>query len=84
MLAYGIYKELGNSIEDEPHLLSAYQKTIGRIDKIIKSEQQAYQKKQMPFNLSAFFKKPRCRLEYNKEAGILENDNLIEQLKNLP
>ncbi len=37
--------------------------------------------KDKTFSFNGYFKKPKCRYDFNNAKGIIEEDNLIEELK---
>jgi translation elongation factor EF-1beta len=79
LIAYGIYKELESNllnIEDKQKLVDAYKKVISRIDLIIKENIEEHKKVDKTFSYSSYFKKPKCRIDYNKISSIVESDEI--------
>jgi hypothetical protein len=61
-------------------LQEAYEYAFQVVEKIIEASTLEYESKQREFSYNNYFKKPRCRVDYNQVVGILENDNLIADL----
>jgi AIPR protein len=83
LLAYGIYKYLENdlrSINSSDKLAAAYQFAIDIVDQIIGAQIELYQQQDKSFSYSGYFRKARCRFEYNLRAGIVDDDSIIEKL----
>ncbi|MBF0557725.1 MAG: hypothetical protein HQL08_02980 [Nitrospirae bacterium] len=83
LLAYGIYKKLEDTIVDlnDEKLRNAYSYAFKIIEKIVNAELVEHNKQGKAFSYNGYFKKPKCRFEYNKEAGLIENDNILATLK---
>ncbi|NJL88927.1 MAG: AIPR family protein [Coleofasciculaceae cyanobacterium SM2_1_6] len=84
LIAYGIYKYLENNLRDvnDPNKLEeAYQFALHIVDKIIKAQIVSYEQQEKSFSYSGYFRKPKCRFEYNLEAKIVDDDSIIEKLK---
>lgn len=83
LLAYGIYKRLEtdlSQINDMDKLKVAYQTAFNTIDQIVQSEIETRQKGNQAFSFNSYFKGSKCRVDYNRMVGILENDQLITDL----
>jgi len=84
LLAYGIYKHLENDLRDinDPNKLEdAYQFALHTVDKIIRAQIVLYKQQEKSFSYSGYFRKPKCRFEYNLEAEIVDDDSIIEKLE---
>jgi hypothetical protein len=84
LLSYGIYKYLENdlvSINDSDKLEAAYQFAYSIVEQIIKEQIELYRQQEKSLSYSGYFRKPKCRFEYNLKAGILDEDSIIEKLK---
>ena len=83
LIAYGIYKYLENdlkSIDNIDKLEEAYQFTLNIIDQIIKEQIELYSQQGKSFSYSGYFRKAKCRFEYNIKAVIIDDDSIIEKL----
>lgn len=83
LLAYGIYKYLENdltSINNVDKLEEAYQFTVDIVDQIIKEQIDLYTQQEKSFSYSGYFRKAKCRFEYNIKATIIDDDSIIEKL----
>jgi hypothetical protein len=83
LLAYGIYKYLEGdlmSIDSSDKLAEAYQFAIDIVDQIIGAQIELYQRQDKSFSYSGYFRKARCRFEYNLRAGIVDDDSIVEKL----
>ncbi|MEA5621189.1 AIPR family protein [Cronbergia sp. UHCC 0137] len=83
LLAYGVYKFLENdlaSINNSDKLEGAYQFAVEVVDKIIKKQIDLYKQQEKSFSYSGYFRKARCRVEYNQEVDIVDDDSIIEKL----
>lgn len=83
MMCYGIYKYIGKTLklyDDIDILLEAYNDT----SKIIELEVQKNKKELLSigktFSFNGYFKKPKCRYDFNNAKGIIEDDDLHEKL----
>lgn len=83
LLAYGIYKRLENNLSDlsNDHLEDAYSYAFGIIEGMVNEELEEHNRQGKAFSYNGYFKKPRCRIEYNHRAGIIEDDNILATLK---
>jgi AIPR protein len=83
LLAYGTYKHLEHDltdINDPDKLLIAYQFALHTIDQIIGEQIDLYQQQEKSFSYSGYFRKAKCRFEYNRQASIVDDDSIIEKL----
>lgn len=82
-LAYGIYKRLENdlvSINNLNKLEEAYQFALNIVDQIIKEQIELHAKKEKSFSYSGYFRKAKCRFDYNLKAVIIDDDSIIDKL----
>jgi len=82
LLCYSIYKEINSpySAYTEDVFKKAYNKALGDIEFILKTEKGKYDKAGKNFSYNSYFKKPQCRIDYNNMNGILENESIIDYL----
>ena len=83
LIAYGIYKYSENnlaSINNSDNLEQAYQFALNIIDQIIGEQMELYKQQEKSFSYSSYFRKPKCRFEYNLKAKIVVDDLIIEVL----
>ena len=83
LTAYGVYKYLENNltaINQTDKLEEAYKYSLRTIDRIIKQQIEFYQEKGKSFSYSAYFRKAKCRVDYNQVAEIVDDDSIIEKL----
>ncbi len=83
LIAYGIYKYLENDLEstNNPKKLGeAYQFALNIVDEIISQQIELYHQQEKSFSYSGYFRKAKCRVEYNQKARITEDDSIIEKL----
>lgn len=86
MMAYGIYKFLGITLSEysiEDNLSAAYDDTAIVINSLVEKNKIELEENNKTFSFNGYFKKPKCRYDFNKEKGIIESDNLIEEIKNI-
>jgi hypothetical protein len=50
------------------------------LDQIIQEKIELYKQQKKSFSYSGYFRKPRCRFEYNLKAGIVDNRVIINKL----
>jgi AIPR protein len=84
LLAYGVYKYLENDLVDINNLdrlEKAYQFAFNIMEQIIRAQLELYSQQGKSFSYSGYFRKPKCRFEYNVRAGIIDADSIIEKLK---
>jgi hypothetical protein len=84
LLCYGIYKIIGKAWENyknEQLLQNAYDETLQRIISITDADRQMHEQQGKNFYYNTFFKRPKSRIDYNREANILESETLIEDLQ---
>lgn len=83
LIAYGIYKCFENdltSINSINKLEEAYQFVLNIVDQIIQEQIQLYAQQEKSFSYSGYFRKAKCRFEYNIKASIIDDDSIIEKL----
>lgn len=83
LIAYGIYKYLENDLKsiDNPEFIEiAYQFVLSLIDQSISEQMAIYKTQDKSFSYSGYFRKAKCRFEYNLKAGIVEDDSIIDKL----
>jgi hypothetical protein len=86
LLAYGIYKYLEReltNIDSSDKLAAAYQFAIDIVDQIIEAQVELYQQQDKSFSYSGYFRKARCRFEYNLKASIVDDDSIVEKLSKI-
>ncbi len=87
LVSYGIYKYIGNAhleyFKDQSKLKEAYEDSLTTIQEIVSEETARLSSVNKQFSYNAYFKKPKCRDDFNKKKNIVENDALIEDLKNI-
>jgi AIPR protein len=84
LLAYGVYKYLENDLVDINNLdrlEEAYQFAFNIMEQIIRSQLELYSQQGKSFSYSGYFRKPKCRFEYNVRAGVIDDDSIVEKLK---
>lgn len=83
LLAYGIYKYLENDLTNINHsekLEESYKFALDIVDQIIEKQIELYQKQEKSFSYSGYFRKAKCRVDYNLQAGIIDDDSIIQKL----
>jgi hypothetical protein len=78
----GIYKYLENDLTNINHsqkLEEAYKFALDIVDQIIEKQIELYQK-QGKFFSGGYFRKAKCRVDYNLQAGIIDDDSIIQKL----
>lgn len=86
MMAYGIYKYLGTDINQytqDVKLSEAYDDTVKIIDQLVRKNKAELEEKDKTFSFNGYFKKPKCRYDFNEEKGITESETLIDDLKKI-
>ncbi len=87
LLSYGIYKIVGNNkladFDSKEVLASAYSKAYRTIENIVYDEIEDHVKTGKQFSYNTYFKKPKCRIDFNKKLGIVEDNSVIEILKTI-
>jgi AIPR protein len=84
LLAYGVYKYLENNLVDinnPDRLEEAYQFAFNIMEQIIRAQLELYSQQGKSFSYSGYFRKPKCRFEYNVRAGIIDADSIVEKLR---
>lgn len=83
LIAYGMYKYLEKdlrTINNQEQLEQAYQFALDLIDQNISKQMEIYNTQDKSFSYSGYFRKAKCRFEYNLKAGIVDDDSIIENL----
>jgi hypothetical protein len=83
LLAYGIYKQLEDDlakVNDSEALAKAYQVALDRVGQIVAEQTQLYEQQGKIFSYSGFFRKAKCRFEYNLKAGLVADDAIVEKI----
>jgi len=83
LLSYGVYKNVEGdfiSVDDSDKMKDVYNEVYSIVEKIVKDEIELHNNQNKVFSFSSFFKSPKCRVEYNKEKSILEEDDIINKL----
>jgi hypothetical protein len=86
LMSYGIYKTIGTNLsdyDDLSKLMSAYIDCAETIEKEVQNNKNELLKIDKTFSFNGYFKKPKCRYDFNNAKGIIEDDNLIEKLKTI-
>ena len=87
LLGYGVYKTLDENQlglvynNDATTLNTAYQIALNHLTNAFNKAEQAYQQQNNRFSVPGYFKSAKSRIDYNREAGILETQvGLISEL----
>lgn len=86
LMSYGIYKFIGSKFSDydnEIGLLEAYDDTAKAIENEVQKNKKDLQLIDKTFSYSSYFKKPKCRYDFNSQKNIIDNDDLIDDLKKM-
>ncbi len=86
MICYGVYKFIGNNLKNYDSLeklKEAYDDTVEIIEKEISKNKNESLKIGKTFSFTGYFKKPRCRYDFNNAKQIIEDDDLLEVLKSI-
>ena len=86
MISYGIYKYIGTRLEEYKNMTKldeAYTDTVSVIDKLVQKNKKELEEKEKTFSFNGYFKKPKCRYDFNEEKDITESDTLIDDLKHI-
>jgi hypothetical protein len=68
------------NINHSEKLEEAYQFALDIVDQIIKKQIELYKKQEKSFSYSGYFRKAKCRVDYNLQAGIIDDDSIIQKL----
>jgi hypothetical protein len=68
-------------INNPDRLEEAYQFAFNIMEQIIKEQLELYSQQGKSFSYSGYFRKPKCRFEYNVRAGIIDDNSIFEKLK---
>ena len=83
LIAYGIYKYVEKdlrNINNPEYLDKAYEFSLELINQSISEQVEIYKTQNKSFSYSGYFRKAKCRFEYNLKAGIVDDDSIIENL----
>lgn len=83
LLAYGIYKYLEDDlgyVNNSDKVAEAYLSALQVVDTIISQQIELHKQQDKSFSYSGYFRKAKCRFEYNLKAGIVDNESIIENL----
>jgi AIPR protein len=83
LIAYGIYKHLENDlakIDDLGALAEAYEFALDTVGRIVEEQIELYKQQDKTFSYSGYFRKAKCRFEYNLKAGIFDDDAIVEKI----
>jgi hypothetical protein len=86
LMCYGIYKYIGKNLNDyniENKFVEAYNDTVEIIETEVQKNKSELLIIEKTFSFNGYFKKPKCRYDFNNAKGIIEEDNLIENLKSI-
>jgi hypothetical protein len=86
LMSYGIYKSVGSTLDDyktDSKLTNAYHNTAIIIEKVVNESKEELAKIDKTFSFNGYFKKSKCRYDFNKAMNIIESDNLLEEIINL-
>jgi hypothetical protein len=84
LLCYGIYKELSNNLKNyEQYLNESYSIAYSNIKSIVEEEFKRYSNENRAFSYNSYFKTPKCRIQYNEKADILENEDILLTLSKM-
>ena len=86
MMCYGIYKYIGTDLKGydiESKLIDAYNDTAEIIESEVQKNKAELLRIDKTFSFNGYFKKPKCRYDFNIAKGIIEEDNLLEELKSI-
>jgi hypothetical protein len=84
MMCYGIYKNIGTNLDDYDNskkLETAYLDSVSIIDSLIQKNKREIEGIGKTFSFNGYFKKPKCRVDFNEAKSIIESDTLIDDLK---
>jgi hypothetical protein len=84
LISYGIYKYLERdlvSISSPDKLAEGYQFACDTVDTIVQEEMDLYSRQGKSLSYSGYFRKAKCRFEYNRRAGIIDDDSIVDKLK---
>ncbi len=86
IMCYGIYKYIGTNLDlykQNAQLEEAYADSLNVLERIVANEKEAHMNAGKTFSFNAYFKKPKCKVDFNAQKGIMENDTLVEELKSI-
>jgi hypothetical protein len=83
MMCYGIYKYIGTDLKEynlEKKLVEAYNVTAEVIELEVQKNKQELLSIDKTFSFNGYFKKPKCRYDFNIAKGIIEKDNSMQAI----
>lgn len=83
LIAYGMYRYAGDDLSQIDALAfqdESFQYALDIVDKIVSRQLAIYNQHGKTFSYSGYFRKAKCRFDYNQEANISETDSIIESL----
>lgn len=86
MMCYAIYKYIGINLSDydnQVKLLEAYDDSAKTIETLVQKSKQELLSIEKTFSFNGYFKKPKCRYDFNIAKEIIESDNLLDGLKSI-
>lgn len=86
MMCYGIYKYIGSNLNDynnSKKLLEAYNDTVEVIEKEVQKNKAELEQIDKTFSFNGYFKKPKCRYDFNTAKNIIEDNDLLDTLKSI-
>jgi len=84
LMTYGIYKFIGTDLklyDNSNNLLEAYNETARTIEIEIQKNKKELESIDKTFSFNGYFKKPKCRYDFNLQQNIIEDNDLLENLK---
>ncbi len=69
-----------SQINDLAILEEAFQYALNIVDTIVSRQLGLYEQQEKIFSYSGYFRKAKCRFDYNQEANISETDSIIKSL----
>jgi hypothetical protein len=83
LIAYGIYRHLEEDlakVDQENQLAEAYQFALGITDRMVAEQTELHQQQGKIFSYSGYFRKAKCRFEYNRQAHLFDDDSIIAKI----
>lgn len=86
LMSYGIYKYIGTNLSlynDGTKLLEAYNDTANTIELEVQKNKKELEAIEKTFSFNGYFKKPKCKYDFNTSKNIIEDDDLLDNLKQI-
>lgn len=83
LMSYGVYKAIGaelSAYSDTNRLAQAYKTALMTIRQIVNEDRRQHEEQGRVFSYTVYFKKAKCRVDYNTNQNIIESDGLIDSL----